>query len=89
KELGITHVHLLPSFDFATVDETKPSNGQYNWGYDPQNYNVPEGSYATDAYNGNVRIREFKQMVKAMHANGLRVVLDVVYNHTNDTEHSV
>ncbi len=89
KELGITHVHLLPSFDFATVDETKPLNGQYNWGYDPQNYNVPEGSYATDAYNGNVRIREFKQMVKAMHANGLRVVLDVVYNHTNDTEHSV
>ncbi|RFZ84215.1 type I pullulanase [Mucilaginibacter terrenus] len=89
KELGITHVHLLPSFDFATIDESKSSNGQYNWGYDPQNYNVPEGSYATDAYNGNVRIREFKQMVKAMHANGLRVVLDVVYNHTNDTEHSV
>lgn len=89
KELGVTHVHLLPSFDFATVDETKPSNGQYNWGYDPQNYNVPDGSYATDAYNGNVRIREFKEMVKAMHANGLRVVLDVVFNHTNDTEHSV
>ncbi|AMR31297.1 type I pullulanase [Mucilaginibacter sp. PAMC 26640] len=89
KELGATHVHLLPSFDFATVDETKPLNGQYNWGYDPQNYNVPEGSYATDAYNGNVRIREFKEMMKAMHANGLRVVLDVVYNHTNDTEHSV
>lgn len=89
KELGVTHVHLLPSFDFATVDETKPANGQYNWGYDPQNYNVPEGSYATDPYNGNVRIREFKQMVKAMHANGMRVVLDVVYNHTNDTEHAV
>ncbi|TFF35768.1 type I pullulanase [Mucilaginibacter psychrotolerans] len=89
KELGVTHVHLLPSFDFATVDETKPASAQYNWGYDPQNYNVPEGSYATDPYNGNVRIREFKQMVKAMHANGLRVVLDVVYNHTNDTEHSV
>ena len=89
KELGVTHVHLLPSFDFATIDETKPSAGQYNWGYDPQNYNVPEGSYSTDPYNGNVRIREFKQMVKAMHANGLRVILDVVYNHTNDTEHSV
>ena len=89
KELGVTHVHLLPSFDFATIDETKPSEGQYNWGYDPQNYNVPEGSYSTDPYTGNVRIREFKQMVKAMHANGLRVILDVVYNHTNDTEHSV
>ncbi|WP_198952440.1 type I pullulanase [Mucilaginibacter sp. MD40] len=89
KELGATHVHLLPSFDFASIDETKPSNGQYNWGYDPQNYNVPEGSYATNAYDGNVRIREFKQMVQAMHANGLRVVLDVVYNHTSDTENSV
>lgn len=89
KELGATHVHLLPSFDFASIDETKPSNGQYNWGYDPQNYNVPEGSYATNAYDGNIRIREFKQMVQAMHANGLRVVLDVVYNHTSDTENSV
>lgn len=89
KELGVTHVHLLPSFDFATIDESKSSNGQYNWGYDPQNYNVPEGSYSTDPFNGNVRIGEFKQMVQAMHANGLRVVLDVVYNHTNDTEHSV
>ncbi|OJW17477.1 MAG: type I pullulanase [Mucilaginibacter sp. 44-25] len=89
KELGATHVHLLPSFDFASIDETKPSKGQYNWGYDPQNYNVPEGSYATNAYDGNVRISEFKQMVQAMHANGLRVVLDVVYNHTSDTENSV
>jgi len=88
KELGVTHVHLLPSFDYASVDETKPADGQYNWGYDPQNYNVPEGSYATDPYNGNIRIKEFKTMVKAMHDNGLRVVLDVVYNHTNDIAHS-
>lgn len=88
KELGATHVHLLPSFDYASVDETKPAEGQYNWGYDPQNYNVPEGSYATDPYNGNIRIKEFKTMVKAMHANGLRVVLDVVYNHTNDIAHA-
>ncbi|GAB3930986.1 type I pullulanase [Mucilaginibacter myungsuensis] len=88
KELGATHVHLLPSFDFATVDETKPAEGQYNWGYDPQNYNVPEGSYSTDPFNGNIRIKEFKQMVKTMHANGLRVILDVVYNHTNDINHS-
>jgi pullulanase len=84
KSLGVTHVHLLPSFDFNSIDETKP-NEKYNWGYDPLNYNVPEGSYSTDAYNGNVRIREFKQMVQAMHANDLRVILDVVYNHTSDT----
>jgi pullulanase len=84
KELGVTHVHLLPSFDFNSVDETKPG-ANYNWGYDPLNYNVPEGSYATDPYDGNVRIREFKQMVQALHANGLRVILDVVYNHTSDT----
>lgn len=88
KELGVTHVHLLPSFDFNTVDETKPLDKQYNWGYDPQNYNVPEGSYATDAYNGNVRIQEFKQMVQTLHKNGLRVILDVVYNHTSDTKES-
>ncbi|MDF2430570.1 MAG: pullulanase [Mucilaginibacter sp.] len=84
KELGVTHVHLLPSFDFNTVDETKPQANQYNWGYDPLNYNVPEGSYATDAYDGNVRIREFKKMVQTLHKNGLRVILDVVYNHTSD-----
>ena len=84
KELGVTHVHLLPSFDFNSVDESKPASNQYNWGYDPQNYNVPEGSYATNAYDGNVRIREFKQMVQALHAKGLRVILDVVYNHTSD-----
>ena len=88
KELGVTHVHLLPSFDFNSVDETKPELNQYNWGYDPLNYNVPEGSYSTNPYDGNVRIREFKQMVQAMHANGLRVILDVVYNHTSDIKNS-
>jgi len=86
KELGVTHVHLLPSFDFNSIDETK--TGQYNWGYDPLNYNVPEGSYSTDPYDGNVRIKEFKQMVQALHKKGLRVILDVVYNHTSDTKTS-
>jgi len=86
KELGVTHVHILPAFDFNSVDETK--TGQYNWGYDPLNYNVPEGSYSTNPYDGNVRINEFKKMVQALHKNGLRVVLDVVYNHTSDWQHS-
>lgn len=81
KELGITHVHILPSFDYASLDETKKNPG-YNWGYDPKNYNVPEGSYATDALTPEVRIREFKQMVMALHEAGIRVVMDVVYNHT-------
>jgi pullulanase len=81
RELGVTHVHLLPIADFASIDETGKS-GQYNWGYDPKNYNVPEGSYATDPYDGRVRVREFKQMVQGLHKAGLRVVLDVVYNHT-------
>ncbi len=87
KQLGVTHIHLLPSFDFNSIDEAS-KRPQYNWGYDPLNYNVPEGSYATNAYDGQVRIREFKQMVKTLHANGLRVILDVVYNHTSDIEHS-
>lgn len=82
RELGITHLHLLPVFDYASVDETKLRKQQYNWGYDPQNYNVPEGSYSTDPFNGAVRIREFKQMVQALHRAGIRVVMDVVYNHT-------
>lgn len=82
KELGVTHVQLLPSFDFSSVDETKLDKPQYNWGYDPKNYNVPEGSYATDPYKPDVRIREFKQMVMALHRAGIRVVMDVVYNHT-------
>jgi pullulanase len=89
RELGVTHVHLLPSFDFRSVDESKPSAGQYNWGYDPENYNAPEGSYATRADDGAVRIREFKQAIQALHSNGLRVVMDVVYNHTGATAESV
>lgn len=88
KDLGVTHVHLLPSFDFKSLDETVEKNPKYNWGYDPKNYNVPEGTYATNAYDGAVRVREFKQMVKTLHDNGLRVILDVVYNHTGDTEAS-
>lgn len=88
-DLGVTHVHLLPSFDFRSIDETKLEENRYNWGYDPQNYNVPEGSYATDPADGATRIREFKTMVKAMHDKGLRVVLDVVYNHTGWTKESL
>ena len=83
KQLGITHVHLLPVYDYATVDETSPED-EFNWGYDPKNYNVPEGSYSTDPYNGEVRIREYKQMVQALHAAGIGVVMDMVYNHTYD-----
>ena len=88
KRLGVTAVHLLPSFDFSSIDETKSHLPAYNWGYDPQNYNVPEGSYATNAYDPAVRIKEFKQMVQALHRAGIRVILDVVYNHTADIEHS-
>lgn len=82
-DLGITHVHLLPAFDFASIDETRLMNQQFNWGYDPENYNVPEGSYSTDPHHGEVRVKEFKQMVQALHENGIRVVMDVVYNHTS------
>jgi pullulanase len=85
KDLGITHVHLLPVFDFASVDE---NNGGYNWGYDPYLYNVLEGSYATDSQDGTVRIREFKTMVQTLHENGIRVIMDVVYNHTFTTGNS-
>ncbi len=81
-ELGVTHVHLLPSYDYASVDEAKPDENQYNWGYDPLNYNVPDGSYATDPYLPATRVKEFKQMVQALHKAGIRVVMDVVYNHT-------
>ncbi|MEE4176300.1 MAG: type I pullulanase [Bacteroides sp.] len=87
-ELGVTHVHLLPSFDFFTVDETRLDEPQFNWGYDPKNYNVPEGSYSTDPYDGRVRIKEFKQMVQALHQAGIRVIMDVVYNHMFDAEAS-
>ena len=82
KNMGFTHIHLLPSFDYGSVDETKLDKPQFNWGYDPENYNVPEGSYSTNPYLGDVRIREFKEMVKALHEAGIRVVMDVVYNHT-------
>lgn len=88
RELGVTHVHLLPSYDYASVDETRLDDNQYNWGYDPQNYNVPDGSYSTDPYRPDVRIREFKQMVQALHKAGIRVILDVVYNHTFNIEGS-
>ena len=85
KELGITHVHILPSFDFSSIDESKLDVPQYNWGYDPKNYNVPEGSYSTNPFDPVTRIREFKQMVMAFHKAGIRVVMDVVYNHTAST----
>ena len=84
KKLGITAVHILPSFDYASVDETKLDQPQYNWGYDPLNYNVPEGSYSTNPYDPATRVKEFKQMVMALHKAGIRVFLDVVYNHTFD-----
>ncbi len=84
QRLGVNAVHILPSYDYASVDESKPDVPQYNWGYDPLNYNVPEGSYSTDAATPTTRIREFKQMVQALHKTGIRVILDVVYNHTFD-----
>ncbi len=91
KALGVTHVHLLPAFDYryTSVDESKLDQPQFNWGYDPENYNVPEGSYSTNPNDGALRIREFKQMVQTLHNNGLRVVMDVVYNHTGATQESV
>ena len=88
KSLGVNAIHILPSYDYGSVDETHLDQPQYNWGYDPVNYNVPEGSYSTDPYRPEVRIREFKQMVKALHDAGIRIILDVVYNHTYDIEHS-
>ncbi len=88
KELGITHVHLLPVYDYASVDETKPDT-QFNWGYDPENYNVPEGSYSTDPYNGEIRIKEYKEMVKSLHDAGIGVIMDMVYNHTYDANSSL
>lgn len=81
KELGVTHLHILPMYDFGSVDEMYTYANLYNWGYDPVNYNVPEGSYSTDPYNGAVRVSEAKQMVKGLHDNGISVVMDVVYNH--------
>ena len=88
KNLGVNAIHILPSFDYASVDETKLSTPQYNWGYDPKNYNVPEGSYSTDPYKPETRIKEFKEMVQALHKAGIRVILDVVYNHTFNINNS-
>lgn len=88
NRLGVNAIHILPSFDYASVDETRLQDPQYNWGYDPKNYNVPDGSYSTDPSDPLVRIREFKEMVQSLHRAGIRVILDVVYNHTFDIENS-
>lgn len=88
KTLGVNAIHILPSYDYGSVDETRLHEPQYNWGYDPVNYNVPEGGYSTDPADPAARIREFKQMVQALHKAGIRVILDVVYNHTYDIDHS-
>ncbi|MCR5636682.1 MAG: type I pullulanase [Clostridiales bacterium] len=88
KKMGVNYVHLLPVFDFGSVDEKKPIESTYNWGYDPKNYNVPEGSYSSNPYDGHIRIREFKKMVMALHNAGIGVVMDMVYNHTYETETS-
>ncbi len=88
KSLGVTHVQLLPVYDYATVDEADDKSDQFNWGYDPKNYNVPEGSYSTDPYKGATRINEFKQMIMALHNAGIGVIMDVVYNHTYTGENS-
>lgn len=88
EELGVTHIQILPSYDYGSIDETKLADNRYNWGYDPVNYNVPEGGYSTDPYTPEVRIREFKQMIQALHKAGFRVILDVVYNHTYDVAES-
>lgn len=87
KGLGVTHVHLLPSFDYNSVDESN-QDARYNWGYDPLHYNVPEGSYSTNPFDGAVRIKEFKQLIQSFHQQGIGVVMDVVYNHTALTENS-
>lgn len=86
KSLGITHLHLLPSYDYGSVDEAHLEIPQFNWGYDPVNYNVPEGSYSTDPFHGEIRVKEMKQMIHTLHQNGISVVLDVVYNHVYDAE---
>ena len=84
KSMGITHLHLLPSYDYGSVDEAHPEIPQFNWGYDPVNFNVPEGSYATDPFHGEIRVKEMKQMVQGLHKNGISVIMDVVYNHVYD-----
>ena len=83
KELGVTHVQILPMYDYGSVDETNSDvDSAYNWGYDPKNFNAPEGSYSTDATDGNVRVKELREMVQALHDAGIKVIMDVVYNHT-------
>lgn len=86
KDLGITHLHIMPMYDYGSVDETKENTDNYNWGYDPVNFNVPEGSYSTDAKKGEIRVAEAKSMVKALHDNGISVIMDVAYNHVYDAE---
>ena len=88
KALGVNAIHILPSYDYGSVDETRLNTPQYNWGYDPVNYNVPEGGSSTNPYDPTCRIREFKQMVQALHKAGIAIILDVVYNHTYDIDHS-
>ena len=91
KDLGVTHVQILPMYDYASVDETRVSTSlsdNYNWGYDPENYNAPEGSYSSNPYDGNVRITEMKKMIQALHDAGIKVIMDVVYNHTYDSADS-
>ena len=88
KELGVTHVHILPSYDYNSVDETNLQSNTYNWGYDPLNYNAPEGSYSTNPSDPAVRVREMKEMIKALHDAGIGVIMDVVYNHTADNDNS-
>ncbi len=87
-DLGVTHVQIMPAYDFGSIDESKPDVPQYNWGYDPINYNLPEGSFSTDPFHGEVRIKEFKQMVQSFHEHGLGVIMDVVYNHTYDIDNN-
>ena len=87
-ELGVTHIHLLPFFDYHSIDELHPEKRQYNWGYDPLNYNAPEGSYASSTADGSIRIRELKTMIAAFHKKGLGVIMDVVYNHTGLSDKS-
>ena len=86
KKLGITHLHILPMYDFGSVDESRPDIPQFNWGYDPVNFNVPEGSYSSDPYHGEVRVKEVKQMIKGLHDNGISVIMDVVYNHVYEAK---
>ena len=86
KKLGITHLHILPMYDYGSVDESRLDEPQFNWGYDPVNFNVPEGSYSSDPFHGEVRVKEMKQMIKGLHDNGISVVMDVVYNHVYEAD---